>query len=285
MKILRAWAAGLLLLFAAAAAAQTTAPAGYMENPRQITSADRGPDIDPLKLAASKFNSVPLFRTFRSFVSASYATANVWIYAADDEPALYDSPVAYTWPKFYSPTWGEVFDHVARQTNCTWSWNPQNRQFKFERSNAPPPFGVTLPENWRREDRGLYIWHAPKDQNFGLDIFDFGQFTPPPDDADFPKKLREHFAMINLTHWPTPPTIAQMQMVKIGGADALYLKTDTPRPGGIWRQWSLVIDGHAFLIVSAMPKEREAELVPVIEKMVGSFAFHPPTTRPQTPVH
>ena len=70
--------------------------------------------------------------------------------------------------------------------------------------------------------------------------------------------------------------------MKVAGADALYLRCDTPRPGGLWRQWAVVVDGHAFVIVSAMPKDREATVGPAVDKMVASFAVRKPTTVPTT---
>jgi hypothetical protein len=271
------------LCIAAGAPGQPKAPVGSAENPQAITSADLGPDIDPRKVTGKTYSAIPLFRTFRSFVSGSYAIGGVWVYAENDEQALYDTQVAYLYPEFYRPTWGEVFDSLARQMRCAWSWDPKNRQFKFERSKAEPFFGVTLPRGWRREDRGAYIWHAPADQNFGMDIYYYGHYTPSPDDADLLKKVRSYLALRNISNWPNAPTEAQMSTVKVGGADALYLKTDTPRPGGVWRQWSFVADGEAFLIVSAMPKAREAELGPVVDTMIASFKSQSPTTRPAPP--
>jgi hypothetical protein len=168
-------------------------------------------------------------------MSSSYAMAKVWIYAANDDQALYDARLVYSYPTFYQPAWGELFDHVARQMRCSWSWNPNNRQFKFEPSHAAPFFGVTLADGWRREDRGLYIWHAPRNQDFGMDIYYFGHFTPPHDDQELLKKIRAHFAMLNVSNWPNAPTEAQMAVVKVAATEALFLKTDTPRPGGVWR--------------------------------------------------
>jgi hypothetical protein len=57
-------------------------------------------------------------------------------------------------------------------------------------------------------------------------------------------------------------------------------RIDTPRPGGVWRQWSLLVNGGAFLIVSSMPKEDECELVAAIEKMAASFKAAKPATQP-----
>jgi hypothetical protein len=45
-----------LLWLTVAAFGQSKPPVGSLENPKQITSSDRGPDIDAVKLCASKFN-------------------------------------------------------------------------------------------------------------------------------------------------------------------------------------------------------------------------------------
>ncbi|MDB5292714.1 MAG: hypothetical protein JWL69_3955 [Phycisphaerales bacterium] len=245
--------------------------------PKKVS--DTGPDIDPVKLAGEKYSAVPAFRTFGSFASSSYAFAQVWVYT-DGGQALIDTEVAYAYPTFYRPTWGEVFDHVARQMKCKWSWDPKFRQFKFDRSDAAPPFGVKLADDWTREDRGLYVWHAPKGQGCGMDIYYFGHYTIDPKDAELAKKVRTHFALRSVADWPNAPTEQQMSMVKVAGADALYLKTDTPRPGAVWRQWSFLLDGHAFLIVSAMPKEREAAMSADVDKMLKTFVMTPAATQP-----
>jgi hypothetical protein len=270
-----------ILAVTAAASAQTTVPVSPNVKVKAITSADKGPDIDPVRLAAGPYTGTPMFQTLRSFMSANYAFANVWIYAAGDDPKLYDTKVSYPFPHYYKPTWGEVFDVIARQTRCKWSWNPDNRQFKFEPTTDAPFFGVTLADGWQTEDRGEYIWFAPKDQDFGMDIYYFGHYTPGKD-ADLLKKVRTDIALRSVAEWPNAPTEQMMTTVQVAGTEALLLKTDTPRPGGRWFQWSLIKDGHAFLIVSAMPKEKEAELLPAVEKMVASFKIQSPTTRPAT---
>jgi hypothetical protein len=283
---LRSSAFSILLLSATAlaqtsapATAPTTAPVGSLENPQHVTAADVGPDIDSQKLLDSPFRGLP-FRTFDSFVSGSFAAADVWVYAdAGDAEKISSVELIYPYPKFYKPTWREVFDHVARQMRCAWDWNPKNRQFRFAPTDAPPFFSVKLGDGWRREDRGLYVWHAPKEQDFGMDIYYYGHFTANKDEPDLFEKVRTHFAERELSQWPNPPTAAQMKLVKVGDHDALYLQIDTPRPGGVWRQWSIVIDGHAFVIVSAMPKEREATLVPAIEQMVNSFTVTAPVSK------
>jgi hypothetical protein len=257
------------------ARAEPAAPEGSIDNPKQVKSTDRGPDVDPKKLAASPYNGLPMFATLRSFMSSSYAWADVWVYAEDDDQRLYDARVVYTYPEFYTPSWGEVFDHVARQARAEWAWNPDNRQFRFRRSDDEPFYGVTLADGWSSQDRGLYVWHAPADAKFGFDVYYFGHFTAPEGEPDFARKVREHFAVAQVSQWPEPPTAGQMTLVDVAGTEALHLKADTPRPGGVWRQWSLLVEGHAFVIVSAMPKAREPDLVPAVEQMLKSFKVRP----------
>ena len=279
----------VVLGIAAAAAAQTTAPIAPLTpgTPPPKVVATTGPDIDPVKQAAKPYDAPPLFATFDGFVSGSYAWAGVWCYADAGDPKataeLCQARVSYPFPKFYKPTWGEVFDDVGRQMKCSWSWDKADRQFKFVPAAGDPFFGVTLADGWRREDRGEYVWHAPKDQQFGLDIYYRGHYTTPGDDSDLAKKVRAHFAVAELADWPNAPAEKDMSVVKVAGREALFIKLDTPRPGGVWRQWSLVADGHAFVIVSAMPKEKEDDLLPAIEKMVDSFkvtAADKATTQP-----
>ena len=260
----------------ATAAAQATRPVA-------VAPAQKGPAIDPAKLAAAPYTGVHLFGTFRSFVEASYAVANVWVSAAGGPADLLDANVGYDYPDFYKPTWGEVFDHVARQVKCRWSFDPATRQFDFEPSDAGPAYDVTLAAGWRREDRGRYVWHAPADQEFGLDVYDYGHFTADPARPDLFKRVRESFAVRETRGWPDAPKLSDMTPAKVAGADALYLRRDTPRPGGLWRQWAVVTDdGHAFVIVSAMPKDREAALGPAVDQMVASFANRRPATGPAT---
>jgi len=257
-------------IWTAVAAAQTTRPGGRT-------------GVDPAKLLASPYRGVSLFRTFDGFASQCYAVAGVEVTAGGADPAaLAGANVGYDYPSFYRPTWGEVFDHVARQMRCAWSFDPKNNQFKFEPTDAGPGYGVTLAPGWRREDRGRYVWHAPADQPFGMDIYDYGHVTADPAHPDLIDKVRAFYAVREVAAWPHAPTLAQMTTVKVAGVDALYLRTDTPRPGGLWRQWAGVVDGHAFVIVSAMDKSREAELGPPVDKMVASFALAPATTRPAT---
>ena len=108
----------------------------------------------------------------------------------------------------------------------------------------------------------------------------YGHYTAAPKEPDLPKKVREELALTMLRQWPKPPTLADMTSQRVAGVEALYIRLDTPRPGGLWRQWSFVLDGHAFVIVSAMPKEREAAIAPQVDQMVGSFKLSLPATRP-----
>ncbi len=238
----------------------------------------------PARLPASSYDGPTLFRTFDGFAAQCHAAGNVAVAAAGpDAAALADANVGFDYPPFYRPSWGEVFDHVARQMRCRWTVDPASGRFRFERTDAAPPFDVRPAPGWRTEDRGSYVWHAPADQPFGLDVYDFGHYAADPARPDLYARVREHFALRDVAGWPHPPTLAQMATVKVAGVDALYLRADTPRPGGLWRQWSLVADGHAIVMVSAMPRDREVTLGPAVDRMVASFGSlppPPPTTAP-----
>jgi hypothetical protein len=118
---------------------------------------------------------------------------------------------------------------------------------------------------------------------FGMDIYSFGHFTASADQTDLMQKVREHVAIKSVSQWPDAPGLDAMKAVKIADADALYLECDTPRPGGLWRQWSVVVDGHAFLIVSAMPKERAAEIRPAVDEMIKTFKLVTPGEKGKAP--
>jgi hypothetical protein len=235
-----------------------------------VTSQDTGPDIDPQSLVEQRYSAVPLFRTFRSFVGSAYATAKVWVYADGDDEPMYASELVYTYPRFYTPTWREMFDSAARQLRGKWEWNPQNRQFKFERTNEDPAIGVKLAKDWRRQDRGLYVWHAPRGLPMGMDIYFLGHYTADAKQPDLIEKARAHAAMFILGQFPAPPKVETMQRIRVASGEALYARV-LPRPGVVWRQWALVKDGNAFLIVSALPEEKEGELSPVVDEMVRTF--------------
>ncbi|GEM_PF-5293118 len=235
-----------------------------------VTSQDAGPDIDPESLVKQRYLARPLFRTFRSFVGSAYATANVWVYADGDDESIYATELVYAYPRFYTPTWREMFDSAARQIRGKWEWNPQNRQFKFERMNEEPVMGVKLAKDWRKQDRGLYVWHAPKGQPMGMDIYFLGHYTADAKQPDLMDRVRAHAAMFILGQFPVAPKIETMQRIGVASGEALYARV-LPRPGVVWRQWALVKDGNAFLIVSAMPEEKEAELAPAVDEMVRTF--------------
>jgi hypothetical protein len=229
------------------------------------------PDIDPNALLDKPRHGALGGRTFRAFMSSSFATADVWIYAKDDAKDIYDASFQYPFPRFYRPSWRETFDIIARQIGCKWCWNPENRQFAFERTDDPPPFGVTIADGWVVEDRGLYLWYAPKGKPCGLDIYWFGHYTNRDDDPELFSRVREYFAIRSLADWPNPPTLQDMSIVKVGNHDALFITRDAPRGDVIWRQWSMVIDGNAYLIVSAIEKADDNLYRPQVEQMLASF--------------
>ncbi|MBN1477335.1 hypothetical protein JXA47_11325 [Candidatus Sumerlaeota bacterium] len=256
----------LILLLSPIVSAQTQEPAITMKGPTL-----EAPDIDPDVLTAQPFNGFTQLSTFHSFMSSSFAFANVWIVAENDDPGLYSAQVVYPYPPFYQPTWGEIFDHIARQMRCEWQWDPDIRQFVFRRSESGPIFQVNLEEGWISEDRGLYSWFAPEGLPCGMDIYDLGHFTQSEENPDLFAEVREHFALRSMSLSPDPPSVEDMEIVSVADFEALYHHCAGERPGSVWRQWSFVAEGHAILIVSALPGQMEATLAPQVDRMVQSF--------------
>ena len=64
--------------------------------------------------------------------------------------------------------------------------------------------------------------------------------------------------------------ISEMQRASVDGVEALYFQAPAPRHGVMWRQWVLVKNGHAFVIVSTLANN-DTKLLADVESMVKSF--------------
>jgi predicted Zn-dependent protease len=72
-------------------------------------------------------------------------------------------------------------------------------------------------------------------------------------------------------------TLADMQKTQIDGCEALSFESPAPMKGRQWRQWALVKNQQAFVIVSAVSNENEKELMPDVRSMITSFHVLKPT--------
>ncbi|MBN1908746.1 MAG: hypothetical protein JW818_03320 [Pirellulales bacterium] len=209
-----------------------------------------------------------LFGTFDSYCSFLYATQDVAIHTESKE--VNQTALHTFFPEFYKPTWRELFDCIARQTNSSWKYDSKRDFWVFNPPAMPLPFEVKLAEGWRKEDRGGYVFFGPPTAPVGMDIYMAGTYSASENQQVLFDKVRDSMALRFARALKKDVTTKDMSIVKVGKYDALHLKGISEK-GVIWRQWVLVESGHAFIIVSAIKPEDEKEIFPDVEAMVKSF--------------
>ncbi|MEM1027215.1 MAG: hypothetical protein AAGJ38_03945 [Planctomycetota bacterium] len=208
---------------------------------------------------------------FGSFTSLLYAIHDVAIHTESDR--INDARLHSPFPEFYRPTWAELFGSIARQTRSAWTYDPERDYWVFAEPAVPPSFELALAEGWRTEDRGIYVFHAPEGLPVGMDIYMLGRYSPRAgeDPGELYAQVREAIALRFARGCCVEVEVDDMQRVEFGEEEALYFETaETPR-GVIWRQWSVVVDGHAFLICSAMDPEHADHVRPDVDAMIATF--------------
>ena len=138
------------------------------------------------------------------------------------------------------------------------------------------PFTINLADKWLAEDRGIYNGYKPPTFPVGMDIYYYGVYSADDSkqEAALWEKIRDAWAIGFASKAKRDITIAEMQKVSVDGVEALYFETPGVRPGVIWRQWALVKNGKAFVIVSALPA-KDKQLLSNVEAMVESFRVVP----------
>lgn len=211
---------------------------------------------------------------FGSYGSILFAFADVAIHTDDKEigATVLHSP----FPDFYKPTWKELFDAIALQTQSSWKYDSTRDYWVFAKPSAAKPFAVTLADKWTATDRGIYVSYKPPTFPVGMDIYYYGVYS-----ADNPKeqialweKIRNSWAIGFASKLTRDVTVSEMQKVKVADVEALYFQAPAPRNNVVWRQWAFVKDGHAFVIVSTLRAE-DKELLSDVEAMVKSFRVVP----------
>ncbi|HEX6188310.1 MAG TPA: hypothetical protein VFZ40_09530 [Pyrinomonadaceae bacterium] len=222
------------------------------------------------KFLARRLPSGAITGTFAAFGSFLYAALDIAVHTNDK--AIADAELHSPFPDFYKPTTKELLDTIALQTKSSWAYDSQTDYWTFAKPAAAKPFSVTLAGKWTRDDRGFYVSYRPPAYPVGMDIYYYGTYS-----ADDPsqqlavwERVRNSWAIGFASHLKRGVTISEMQRVSIDGTDAIYFQAPAPRPGVIWRQWALVKDGHAFVIVSSLPTD-DRKLLADVESMVKSF--------------
>ena len=207
--------------------------------------------------------------TFSAFGSLLFAFG-ITIHTNDKE--IGETELHSPFPDFYQPTIRELLNAIALQTNSSWTYDPQTDYWVFAKPPMRKPLAVSLAEGWVATDRGIYVGYKPPTYPVGMDIYYYGTYSSdnPAQQAVVWERVRNSWATGFASRFKGDVTIAEMQRVSVDGVEALYFQTPTPRPGVVWRQWALVKNGHAFVIVSTLPAD-DKQLLADVESMVKSF--------------
>jgi len=224
----------------------------------------------------SKRTSGSMLGSFDSFCSLLYAMSDVKIHTNSKE--INTTQLQTVAPAdFYKPTWRELFDMIAIQTRSEWKYDPAQDSWGFTKPEKPKTYySLEMAKGWDQSDRGLYVGYHPAIAPVGMDVYILGAYSADdPKDADaLYKKLREHFAMTFAEGFKKDVTPADMKEVTVNQYPALHFQITAPT-GIIWRQWVIVEGGKAFVIVSAIKPEHDAQIYPDVQKMIATFKINP----------
>jgi len=221
-------------------------------------------------LLARRLPSGAITGTFATYGSFLFAGLDLAIHTDDKE--IGSTELHSPFPDFYKPTIKELLDTIATQTESSWSYDSKTDYWVFAKPAATKPFSLTLAEGWTANDRGIYVGYKPPTFPVGMDIYYYGVYSSDDASQQEPtwKRIRNSWATGFASRLKPGVTISEMKPVSVDGVESLYFESPTPRPGGMWRQWSLVKNGHAFVIVSTLPVD-DKKLLADVESMVKSF--------------
>ncbi len=219
---------------------------------------------------AHRLKSGAITGTFGAFGSLLFAALDIAIHTDDKE--IGGTRLQSQFPDFYKPTTKEMFDAIALQTRSSWSYDAKSGYWVFAKPANPKPFQITIADKWTADDRGLYVGYKPPTFPVGMDVYYLGAYSSggTEQQSTLGVKIRNSLAISFAAHFKKDVKLAAMRNVIVDGAEALYFETPTPRPGLVWRQWALVKNGLAFMIVSTLPDNNQLLLADV-ESMVKSF--------------
>ena len=212
---------------------------------------------------------------FGSFASLLYALDNLPLHT--DSERINDMGLASPFPENYEPTRRELFDAIARQTGSRWAYDGERGFWVFAEPPMPPPYTLDLAEGWRVEDRGIYTFYGPPDAPVGMDIYTLGGYSA--DDPGAERRLydrvRERLSLRTARRFAPDATADMMERVRVGPHEALFFEQPQTPGGAAWRQWAIVDEGQAVLVVSAVRPEHQTAVLPDVRAMVESFRLKP----------
>jgi hypothetical protein len=209
--------------------------------------------------------------TFDSFCSFLYAVRDVCIHTHSN--SVNRTQLAPVFPKFYKPNFRQLFETIARQTHSTMHYDKDTDYWVFDPPAMPLPYSLEVAQGWKVEDNGLFVKYVPPLQPVGMDVYMLGTYSPP-DDQSLANKVRDALALHFASTFDPTITPDKMTVENVAGTQALYFECPARKPGVTWRQWSMVHNGQAIVVVSSLDKANEAILVPQVKQMVASLKIN-----------
>jgi len=222
-------------------------------------------------LLSTRLEKSPIQGTFSSFGSFLFAFNDLAIHT--DHKEVGGIKLGSPFPDGYKPTWKEVFDTVAVQTQTTWSYDAKRNYWLFTPTQNSTSFSISIADGWTSQNQGIYVGYKPPTFPVGMDIYQLGSYSAekPAEEAKLFKKIQEDLAMRFVKGFIPNIKPKDMKIVKVNEADALYFEASSPkREELIWRQWVFIKNGKAYAIVSSLLKQ-DKHLLEDVQSMIKSF--------------
>ena len=227
-------------------------------------------DVEQTKFLSTRLPGSTVEGTFDSYCGFLYDAINVIIHSEDEE--INRTELHSPFPDFYNPTWRELFNTIGLQTGSSWQYDEKTDVWIFSKPAMRKPFTIAVADKWVQSDEGYFVKFTPPAYPVGMDIYYKGSYSAddPKQAQDLYLKVREVWAILFAEGFKRDVSVKDMKTVTVDGTEALYFESPAPRHDVIWRQWVLVKDGKAFIIVSSLLPEH-TQLLSDVQAMIKSF--------------
>jgi len=227
-------------------------------------------DVEQAKFLSTRLPGNTIEGTFDSYCGFLHDAINVVIHSEDEE--INSAELHSPFPDFYTPTWRELFNTIGLQTGSSWRYDSQIDVWIFAKPAMRKPFTITVADKWIQSDEEGYVKFTPPTYPVGMDVYYKGSYSADDkkDAESLYLKVRDVWAIEFASGFKQDVSVKDMKTVTVDGAEALYFESPAPLHGVIWRQWVLVKDGKAFIIVSSL-LPAHTQLLSDVQAMVKSF--------------
>ena len=216
---------------------------------------------------------------FGSFGSLLYALHDIVIHS--DDKAINDTRLASPFPDSYRPTRRELFDAIARLTDSTWRYDTETHYWVFARPAAPPAYQIGLAAGWKQHEtvNGNTTYQAPPNKPFGMNIIHMGSYSDPAgadrdpaESARFWNELRRAVALQCAQRINKKTSADDFVATRANGREALYVVCTPEGQNKInCHLWTLVVNGHGYLITCGTATDYGPEVPPEVIEMLETF--------------